>query len=571
VADGLDVTRVSATQVRVGAGTAVDRDGREIVLAEARTYALATAGGNSDVYLTVAYQEVFDAADHDTLSGLDEFTRTTERPLVRDGTAAPPNDGSAILLARIRLNAAGGIDPTGAIDTAVRTVASARLAPGAVTVAQLGDGAVQSAKLANYAVGSAKLDGFARGQHGVFLETFEELPSDWTAVDGTGVESIVASGEAGGKALRVVGFRWRVFPQNIPFDPSKLYRIRGRFRPIAHSSDPVKENAYIGVEGVAADGVTLVNTAGQNTTSGQHYVCVAGLNTNAQPLGTWLEFTGWFRGHAAVGSGGASPSPTAPGQLHANVRYFRPLFILGFNGGTGTAEIDSIAIDVFDEDAAVRTYSGLNADGTVALNKVVTNSIAAGAISTAKLADGSVATAKLASGAVTAGQLQDGSVGRSKMVDLAVDTSKLADGAVTLAKLASNSVDGSKIVSGSVGTSHLANGSVLGQHIANGAISATKLQSGSVGITALAVEAGTFDGQFTISANGTSIKTIISDGTPIHRCVFVSIVVITPNTEVSWEEVASTGPTGIFSRYIRVKNLSGVTVTYNFKTFQLPL
>jgi hypothetical protein len=330
--------------------------------------------------------------------------------------------------------------------------------------------------------------------------------------------------------------------------------------------------AFIGVVGVAADGVTLVNVAGANDMSNQHFFCSFGVSLNGFALGTWLEFTSWFRGHAATGSLGNSFPPTGPAKLHTNVRYFRPVFNLGgAPGSDGIAEIDSIAIDVFDEDGVVRTYSGLNADGTVALNKVVTNSIAAGAISTAKLADGSVATAKLASGAVTAGQLQDGSVGRSKMVDLAVDTSKLADGAVTLAKLASNSVDGSKIVSGSVGTSQLANGSVLGQHIANGAISATKLQSGSVGISALAVEAGTFDGQFTISANATSIKTIISDGTPIHRCVFVSIVVITPNTEVSWEEVASTGPTGIFSRYIRVKNLSGVTVTYNFKTFQLPL
>ena len=148
-----------------------------------------------------------------------------------------------------------------------------------MTVTQLGDSAVTTPKLSNYAVGSAKLDGFARGQHGVFLETFENLPSDWTAVQGTGVESIVPSGEAGGKALRVVGHRWRVFPQNIPFDPSKLYRIRARFRPIAHSTDPAKEAVFIGVQGVAADGVTLVNVAGVNTTSNQHYVCVAGLNS----------------------------------------------------------------------------------------------------------------------------------------------------------------------------------------------------------------------------------------------------------------------------------------------------
>ena len=95
--------------------------------------------------------------------------------------------------------------------------------------------------------------------------------------------------------------------------------------------------------------------------------------------------------------------------------------------------------------------------------------------------------------------------------------------------------------------------------------------SGEAGISALAVEAGTFNGQFTIGANGTSIKVIIADGTPIHRCVFISIVVLTPNGEVSWEEVASTGASSVFSRYVRINNLSGFTVSYDFKTFQLPL
>lgn len=150
VADGLAVTRVSATQVQVSAGTAIDKGGREIVLEEAQLYTLATAGNNLDVYLTLSYQEV--PVDHYNQGGLDKYTRTAERPLLLDGTAAPPTDGSVILLARIHLNSSGAIVSDGSIDTTVRMLAGARLAPKSVGVTQLMDGAVTLAKLADEAL-----------------------------------------------------------------------------------------------------------------------------------------------------------------------------------------------------------------------------------------------------------------------------------------------------------------------------------------------------------------------------------------------------------------------------------
>src|SRR5512143_736838 len=60
VVDGLDVTLVSGTQIQVGAGAAIDKDGREIVLADPQIYTLAPRGiGGLDVYLTIAYRELF--------------------------------------------------------------------------------------------------------------------------------------------------------------------------------------------------------------------------------------------------------------------------------------------------------------------------------------------------------------------------------------------------------------------------------------------------------------------------------------------------------------------------------
>ena len=148
IADGLTVTRSSTTQIQVGIGTAIDKNGQELVFQDIQTYTLVTAGNNLDVYLTLGYQEVFDPADHYTQSGLDTFNRTTERPLLHDGTAVPPTDGSVIVLARIHLGATGTIESDGSIDSSVRILAGSRIAPQAVGTTQLADGGITLVKLA---------------------------------------------------------------------------------------------------------------------------------------------------------------------------------------------------------------------------------------------------------------------------------------------------------------------------------------------------------------------------------------------------------------------------------------
>src|SRR5262245_41056263 len=148
VASGMEITRTGPTQVRIAPGTAIDRDGREIAIDDARTYSLVTGGNNQDVFLTIAYHEEFDPADHSTEGGANDFRRTTERPLVQDTATAPPTDGTVILLAKIHLNAESKIDSDAAIDATVRTLVSAKVGPKTVTTGQLADGAVTLEKLA---------------------------------------------------------------------------------------------------------------------------------------------------------------------------------------------------------------------------------------------------------------------------------------------------------------------------------------------------------------------------------------------------------------------------------------
>jgi hypothetical protein len=148
IAEGLDVTLVGGTQVQVGAGSAIDREGHEIVLVNARTYTLVSGGVGDDVYLTVSYHEDLDPADEYTQTGLGQFTRVTERPVLQDTLVVPPADGSVIVLARIRLNGRGVIESNASIDTGVRAFATTIIARGAVGERELAEPAVTLNKLA---------------------------------------------------------------------------------------------------------------------------------------------------------------------------------------------------------------------------------------------------------------------------------------------------------------------------------------------------------------------------------------------------------------------------------------
>jgi len=98
---------------------------------------------------------VFDPADHYTSGGLDNYTRTTECPLLEAKTASPPGDGTVVPLAKIVLDAAGNAPPL--IDNSIQTPLTAKLANGSVANAQLANLSVNTAKLADAAVTETKL------------------------------------------------------------------------------------------------------------------------------------------------------------------------------------------------------------------------------------------------------------------------------------------------------------------------------------------------------------------------------------------------------------------------------
>ena len=158
VAEGLDVTKTENKKVTISPGTSIDKDGQEIVLLEPLPVDLTAFGSNSYVYLSISYQEVFDEADHYTSGGVDDYTRTTERPKIESSKDAPdplPGNGSLITLARVHLDGSGNVDA--GIDNTMRKSAGSKIAPGAVSTNELANNAVTAAKIANGQVGASEL------------------------------------------------------------------------------------------------------------------------------------------------------------------------------------------------------------------------------------------------------------------------------------------------------------------------------------------------------------------------------------------------------------------------------
>ncbi len=203
----------------------------------------------------------------------------------------------------------------------------------------------------------------------LFREVWGSLPgSRWNVGAGT-IALIPATGEVGVNVLQVQNNGALLCNTKVPYNPSKLHRIRARFR---RTVDPSASNyLYCGVIGYDSSGAVT------NNNSGAQYVCADG--TIISVADGWVEYTGWFMGASAAysaGSPGPSTDPTAPTALSANTTQISPYILTNYNVNGGTTQIDYLEIDVFDEDAAARLYAALSGIGT--LNGTVTQLDSAG-------------------------------------------------------------------------------------------------------------------------------------------------------------------------------------------------
>lgn len=144
IAEGLEVQKTAARIMTVSAGTAIDRNGQEIVLSDPVVLSLddpavisPAPGPNVTLFVTIAYNEV--ATDPQPVENPLGNTRTTERPLLKV-TPQPP-DTTVISLATFKLdttapgNVPGNVNDK--LDGGVRTFVGAVLADNAVSISKL--------------------------------------------------------------------------------------------------------------------------------------------------------------------------------------------------------------------------------------------------------------------------------------------------------------------------------------------------------------------------------------------------------------------------------------------------
>jgi hypothetical protein len=126
VVEGLAVNQKSPRDITIEPGMAIDSQGREIVISSPVTCQLVSVDRNTHVFISLAYDELYDDADHYSSGGIEEFIRLTEAYKIEE-SKEPARDGSVITLARVRLNENGQILD---VHTNVRTMLASRVSAG---------------------------------------------------------------------------------------------------------------------------------------------------------------------------------------------------------------------------------------------------------------------------------------------------------------------------------------------------------------------------------------------------------------------------------------------------------
>ena len=230
---------------------------------------------------------------------------------------------------------------------------------------------------------------------GVFEECWEQgANSPWTHNTVLGSYDFNTDGEKGTYTLEQTGRGVPYYTGFIPYDPDFLYRFFARVRRTA-TTDSNNQLFYAIVYAYGANQVYLGSTN------------VGSKDLTGVALNNWYTHIGWMKGISGGGPGGNAFDPLNPRTLHNGTKYIRLGVYLNWDdqGGTNVSELDSVRLESFDEDAQYRAYSGINANGTIAANKVIAASILAGAVDATKMNVSELSAISANVGNLTAGNL----------------------------------------------------------------------------------------------------------------------------------------------------------------------
>ncbi|MGS4866599.1 TipJ family phage tail tip protein [Acinetobacter baumannii] len=190
--------------------------------------------------------------------------------------------------------------------------------------------------------------------------------TDWTTFAATGEYSIIA--EPTGQAGKVIQLGnnvgndtiWLHSNNLIPFDQTKTYRIRARYRRRAGTG-----TIYVGISQKTPDKAWYVTTG--NTQAGNMGSSNYIISAHAPAIDEWQEVVAYFKGRstgAATGSG-TQASPRTVSQMTG---FITPMFLANYQNQTGIVELDYLIL----EDAEAIAGNSANASAISALDTKVT-------------------------------------------------------------------------------------------------------------------------------------------------------------------------------------------------------
>jgi hypothetical protein len=118
-----------------------------------------------------------------------------------------------------------------------------------------------------------------------------------------------------------------------PYDGISTYEVSALVQQLAGAG-----GFWLGLEGLAADGKTIIDAAG-GATHAAHWVAAG----NASPGVGWT----WYRGYAlgwSTGPGGQHVDSSVPGTLFAGVAHVRPIFVANYNAVAGRTRIAAVRL-----------------------------------------------------------------------------------------------------------------------------------------------------------------------------------------------------------------------------------
>jgi hypothetical protein len=150
---------------------------------------------------------------------------------------------------------------------------------------------------------------------------------------------------------------------DISYDSTALYEISFFVRRISGSG-----TVFLGLEGIAADGVTRVNTAGADSSTSQHYVAASG----AAPTSAWTFYKGYMKGKSPTPDGAVHNDPASPGTMHDNTVFIRPIIVVNSSGAAGQTDVAFVRLRRIN---AARSGSSLeDSSGTTLTDPNIKNS-----------------------------------------------------------------------------------------------------------------------------------------------------------------------------------------------------